>query len=625
MEEFLDQEEVFLFNEGTFYHCYLKFGAHRVKLNRIWGVHFALWAPNASRVRIVGNFNHWRGTNHEMQLREGGVWVLFIPYLKEGEIYKYEITTPQGETFLKADPYAFYTEKRPQTASIVYSLKGYSWGDARWLSERKKAPSKSKPLNIYEVHLGSWKRKNDGSFYSYRELAEELIPYCKEMGFTHIELLPLMEHPYDGSWGYQATGYYSATSRYGTPHELMYFIDQSHQAELGVILDWVPGHFCKDAHGLGRFDGTSLFEGDEHEEWGTYKFNFARSEVWSFLIGNAIFWFDQFHVDGLRVDGVTSMLLLDYGKGDKPWRPNIYGGRENLDAIAFLKALNQVIARYYPEVLMIAEESTDWPLVTKPVEAGGLGFDYKWNMGWMNDILKYMQTDFNSRHKKHNLLTFSLMYAFSEAFILPFSHDEVVHGKKSLIGKMPGDYWCQFAGQKVLYCYQICHPGKKLLFMGGELAQFVEWRYYEGLEWFLLEHTMHRKFKEFVQKLNRLYLGERSLWEQDHDWEGFQWLDVDNKEQSVLIFLRQAKNREFVIVLLNLKPEFYPEFRVGVPLKGKYREVLNTDSELFGGSGQINEASCLAEAIPWHGLKYSIKIKLPPLAGVLLKPVSVYK
>lgn len=619
MTTFLTQEEIFLFNEGTFYHSYLKFGAHQVKLNGVTGVHFALWAPNAFTVRVVGNFNHWQGNRHEMLRREGGVWTLFIPGLGEGELYKYEIVTPGGETYLKADPYAFYGEQRPDTASIVYSLSGYPWRDQKWLRKRRRFYYKAKPLNIYEVHLGSWKRKADGSFYNYRELAKELIPYAKEMGFTHLELLPLMEHPLDGSWGYQVTGYYAATSRYGTPHDLMYFVDECHRQGLGVILDWVPGHFCKDAHGLGRFDGSCLFEQEEHREWGTYKFDFRRREIWSFLISSAIFWLDKFHFDGLRVDGITSMLFLDYGKEPGTWQPNIYGGRENLEAITFLQKLNETVARYFPDVLMIAEESTDWPKVTKPPEEGGLGFQYKWNMGWMNDTLEYAKTGFPWRREKHHLLTFSMVYAFSEHFILPLSHDEVVHGKKSLIGKMPGDYWQKFAGLRVLYLYQMCHPGKKLLFMGGELAQFIEWRYYEGLEWFLLDYPMHRKFKEFIQQVNRLYLQERCLWELDDGWEGFQWLDPNNAAQSVYVFIRRAKNKEFILTALNFKPDFYPEYRIGVPVAGTYKEIMNSDDPVYGGSGQVNPQPVEAEPVPWHGQKYSITVKLPPLAGVLFK------
>lgn len=618
---FLTQEEIFLFNEGTFYHSYLKFGTHQVELNGVMGVHFALWAPNAIKVRVVGNFNNWQGDNHEMHRRQGGVWTLFIPGLREGELYKYEITTAAGETCLKSDPYAFYCEQRPNTASIVYSLDGYCWRDRKWLRKRRRSFDKAKPLNIYEVHLGSWKRKPDGSFYTYRELAKELIPYVKKLGFTHLELLPLAEHPYDGSWGYQVTGYYAATSRYGTPHDLMYFVDECHRHGLGVILDWVPGHFCKDGHGLGRFDGSPLFEEEEHREWGTYKFNFRRREVWSFLISNAIFWLDKFHFDGLRVDGVTSMLYLDYGKEPGTWQPNIYGGRENLEAIAFLQKLNETVARYFPDVLMIAEESTPWPKVTKPPSQGGLGFHFKWNMGWMNDTLEYSAADFPERREKHHLLTFSMVYAFAEKFILPLSHDEVVHGKKSLIGRIPGDYWQQFAGLRVLYLYQMCHPGKKLLFMGGELAQFIEWRYYEGLEWFLLAYPMHRKLQEFVQKINWLYRQERSLWQLDDSWKGFTWLEPNNAAQSVYVFLRRAKNGEFLLVVLNFKPDFYPEYRIGVPAAGQYYEILNSDAPAFGGAGQLNEQPVQAEPVPWQGQEYSIVIKLPPLAGVLLKPV----
>jgi len=621
---FLTEEEIYLFNEGTFYHSYLKFGAHGIKQGKLPGVHFALWAPNALSVSVVGNFNNWQGRVHRMKkLGESGVWALFIPHLAEGEIYKYEIRSRDGKTFLKADPWAFYAEARPGTASIVYNLSGYTWGDEQWLNERRNSIKVEKPLNIYEVHLGSWKRKEGGKFYSYRELAGELIPYVLEMGYTHIELLPIMEHPYDGSWGYQITGYYAATSRYGTPHDLMHFIDQCHQAGLGVVLDWVPGHFCKDAHGLGNFDGTSLFEREEHEQWGTYKFDFSRREVWSFLIGNAVFWIEQFHIDGLRVDGVTSMLHLNYGKGNKPWKPNPNGGREDLDAINFLRTLNRVILNYYPDALMIAEEATDWPMVTKPGELGGLGFTHKWNMGWMNDTLKYVKTDFPYRKENHDLLTFSLLYAFSEDFILPLSHDEVVHGKKSLVEKMPGDYWRKFAGLRLLICSQMCHPGKKLLFMGGELAQFIEWRYDQGLDWLLLKFDMHRKFQTFIKDINHLYLREKSLWANDKNWSGFHWLEVDNKIQSIFIFLRRSIQAEnFVLVLLNYQPQVYREYRMGVPLPGAYREILNTDNDKFGGSGQKNNKFILSEEIPWHGWDYSIKLIVPPLAGVIIERVS---
>ncbi|HZJ82621.1 MAG TPA: 1,4-alpha-glucan branching protein GlgB, partial [Clostridia bacterium] len=546
-------------------------------------------------------------------------WTLFIPQMDEGQLYKYEILTSQGETTLKSDPFAFYSEIRPRTASIVYELEGYEWQDAEWMKKRKVNSSKSRPINIYEIHLGSWRRHEDGSFYSYRDLAKELISYVKDLGFTHIEVLPIMEHPFDGSWGYQTTGYFSATSRYGTPHDLMYFIDQCHQAGIGVILDWVPGHFCKDAHGLGRFNGDPLFEGGEQDEWGTYEFDFSRTEVSSFLVGNAIFWLDIFHFDGLRVDGVTSMLFLDFGKGEMPWIPNEYGGRENIHAINFLRTLNETIDEHHPDTLIIAEESTEWDGVTKPVKEGGLGFDYKWNMGWMNDTLSYMERDFGYRQQDHNKLTFSMHYAFSEDFVLPFSHDEVVHGKKSLIGRMPGDYWRQFAGLRALRFYQMCHPGKKLLFMGSEFGQFIEWRYDGELDWFLLDYESHKGFKDYTQSLNHLYIDEASLWKNDMNWEGFSWLEANNSEQSVLAFTRWANEEEFVIVVLNLKPDFYPEYRIGVPMKGEYRERFNTDSELFGGSGQVNEGVLKTQTIPFHGQEHSVEIKLPPLAGVLIK------
>lgn len=622
-EKYISLEEMYLFNHGKFFHSDLKLGAHKIKLNNRIGVHFALWAPSAKRVYVVGDFNNWQGNLHEMDKQgETGCLALFIPELEEGCRYKYEIETCTGERFLKADPFAFFAECRPNTASIVYSLEGYTWQDSAWLTKREKCESQKKPLLIYEVHLGSWKRRPDQAFYSYRDLADELVAYVQEMGFTHIEFLPLMEHPYDGSWGYQITGFYAATSRYGTPHDLMYLIDRCHQAGIAVIFDWVPGHFCKDAHGLASFDGSWLFEQEEHLEWGTLKFDFSRREVWSFLISNALFWFRWFHIDGLRVDGVTSMLLLNYGKGDQSWVPNIHGGNENLEAIAFLQELNRRIFEYHPYALMIAEESTDWPFVTKPPYDGGLGFNYKWNMGWMNDTLNYFQGFFPSRSSQHHLLTFSLVYAFSENFILPFSHDEVVHGKKSLLDKMPGNYEQKFAGLRLLYLYQICHPGKKLLFMGGELAQFREWCFDSALEWFLLDFEMHRKYKEYVKTLNHLYLQERSLWEIDHDWQGFEWIDVHNYTQSILIFLRKAsEDEDFLIIVLNLQSRGYEEFRVGVPASGYYQELFNSDLACFGGTNKQNTELIMAQPFAWQGRKYSISIKLPPLTGIIIKPV----
>jgi 1,4-alpha-glucan branching enzyme len=615
MKIFLTNEDIWLFNKGKHFRCYLKFGAHRIKMNHNWGVHFALWAPNAKSVKLAGDFNGWNGSGYEMN-QNFGIWSLFVPELEEGELYKYEITTGKGKKTLKSDPFAFYSELRPQTASIVHSLNGYRWGDDDWMKNRDKALLQKRPISIYEVHLGSWKRKHNGALYTYNELAKELIPYAQKMGFTHLELLPLMEHPFDGSWGYQTTGYFSTTSRYGKPQELMHFVDCCHQANIGVILDWVPGHFCRDTHGLGRFDGEMLYERADHPQWGTYEFDLAKPQVHSFLISNAFFWLDKFHFDGLRVDGVTSMLYFDH------LHLNAFGNTENQAAIYFLKTLNEKVNQAFPQALMIAEESSAWAGVTKPVSQGGLGFDYKWNMGWMNDTLRYFAKDFKERHQHHHLLTFSLHYAFSENFILPLSHDEVVHGKKSLLDKMPGDYWQKFAGLKTLYSFQLWHPGKKLLFMGGEIAQFIEWRYYEEVEWFLLAYPSHSSFHNFVSTANHLYLREKSLWQNDINWDGFQWLDVHNHKQSILIFLRKAAQGEFIICLLNLTPNFYPDFKLGVPTKGKYFELFNSDESGFGGSGQLNKDTLEAKKSPMHGQSYSLNIKLPPLAGILIKPIK---
>lgn len=619
---FITTEELYLFNHGEFYHSWLKFGAHRGELNNREGVHFVVWAPNAKQVNVVGDFNQWQGSGHRME-RQGksGVWHLFIAGLGEGQLYKYELETCGGDILLKADPYAFYAETRPNTASVVYKLEGYLWQDQDWTAKRVLDPGQEKPMLIYEVHLGSWRRNADHSFYSYRQLAEELTAYVQEMGFTHVELMPVMEHPYDGSWGYQVTGFYAATSRYGTPRELMYLIDRCHQAGIGVILDWVPGHFCMDAHGLGRFDGTPLFEREVHAEWGTYRFDFSRTEVWSFLISNALFWFDNFHADGLRVDGVTSMLFpQSNGDRERPGHPDNRASRQDPEAIAFLVQLHRTVSAYHPDVLMIAEESTDWPRVTQPPANGGLGFSYKWNMGWMNDTLRYGQSQFGERRTKHNLLTFSMTYAFAERFILPLSHDEVVHGKQSLIGRMPGDYWQKFAGLRVLYLYQLCHPGKKLLFMGAEIGQFIEWRYYEALEWFLLDYDMHRQFQAFVGAANFLYRRERSLWQNDRDWSGFEWIDVNNAHQGILIFLRRAAYaRDFAVVILNFRETGYADYRLGVPAAGYYYEVLNTDAQEFGGSGRRNPGRLAAQLVPWHGRDFSVCITVPALGGVVLK------
>lgn len=618
---FLDQEEIYLFNRGELFHSYLKFGAHSLEWDGIQGTHFAVWVPEALKVSLVGEFNGWCSAKSPMaEFGSSGVWTIFVPKVLEGRLYKYEIESKKGQVFQKSDPYAFFSELRPATASIVYDLENFTWHDQVWMEGRKEADILKKPLLIYEVHLGSWKRAEEGGFYNWRKLAGELLAYVLEVGYTHIELLPIMEHPYDGSWGYQVTGYYSCTSRFGTPDDFKYFIDQCHQAGIGVILDWVPGHFCKDAHGLGRFNGSAVYENQENDQWGTYNFNFAKTEVWSFLISNAMFWFDKFHVDGLRVDGVSSMLYLDFGKDEQACQRNIYGGNENLQAIAFMQKLNEVILQSFPGVLMVAEESTDWPLVTYPPYVNGLGYNFKWNMGWMNDTLRYMSLDFPLRKDHHQLLTFSLTYAFSENFILPLSHDEVVHGKKSLLDRMPGDYRQKFAGLRCLYGYWLCHPGKKLMFMGGELAQFIEWRYDAELDWFLLEYELHRKYQIYVRAFNKLYQQEKALWANEQDWSGFDWIDVHNNQQSILVFCRRTnEDGDFLIILINFQAQGYEKFRLGVPCQGIYQEIFNSDQEIYGGEDQVNRSLLLAEPVAYHGQEFSININVAPLAAIILK------
>jgi 1,4-alpha-glucan branching enzyme len=530
----LSEEEIYLFYEGTFCYAYKKFGAHAVTENDVSGVRFTVWAPSAIKVGVAGEFNNWQALEHLLvRITNTGIWTAFFPGIQPGDLYKYGIYTLSGEVFLKADPFAFCSEKRPETASIISSKEKYNWGDEQW--QKKKVQPYQQPINIYEVHLGSWRRKPDGGFMNYREIAHEMADYALEMGYTHLELLPVMEHPFDDSWGYQVTGYYSVTSRFGTPEDFKYFIDYCHKKGLGIILDWVPSHFCRDEHGLVRFDGTKLYEAGESAQWGTYYFDFSKPEVVSFLISNAIYWFEVFHVDGLRVDAVASMLYLDYGKEENDWVPNKYGGNEQLEAVKFIKKLHETVFRHVRNPLMIAEESTSWPLVTKPTYDGGLGFNYKWNMGWMNDVLEYMSKATNNRKAYHHKITFSFLYTFSENFILPLSHDEVVHGKKALIEKMPGDYWQKFANLRLLFGYMIAHPGKKLIFMGAELAQFHEWRHYEELYWRILEFDMHRSFQQYVKELNHFYLSEKALWEQDHDCNGFSWIEADNSKQSVAV------------------------------------------------------------------------------------------
>lgn len=631
-EQPLSSYDAYLFREGNHFRSYDFLGAHITTIEGCEGALFRVWAPNAAAVSLIGSFNDWKAEGYAMTKSEdSGIWSIFVPGLKEWEMYKYEITASDGRKLVKADPYAFYSELRPGTASRLVSLGKYHWKDQSWMECRKKLNIFERPVSIYEVHPGSWKQKPDGEFYTYTELAEELVEYVKAMGYTHIELLPLGEHPFDGSWGYQATGYYSPTSRYGSPHDLMYFIDKCHQEGIGVILDWVPGHFCKDDHGLRLFDGTPLYEYSdprkgENYGWGTCHFDLGKPEIHSFLISNAVFWFEKYHVDGLRVDAVASMLYLDYDRKPGEWVPNKFGGRENLEAVEFLRKLNKVVFEYFPNVMMIAEESTTWPLVTAPTYLGGLGFNYKWNMGWMNDMLKYMSMDPIHRKWHHNLITFSLMYAYTENYILPLSHDEVVHGKKSLLDKMPGDYWQKFANLRVFLGYMAAHPGKKLLFMGGELAQFIEWRYDTGLDWLLLDYEKHREMQHYVRQLNGVYRNEKALWEQDHVFEGFEWIDANNYEQSIIVFMRKGKTlSDTVIIVCNFTPVVYEDYKIGVPFMGDYLEIFNSDSTEFGGSGQLNAGRLTARSQKWHNQQYSIEIKVPPLAAVYFKPAGIIK
>ncbi len=624
---FPDAFNLYLFHEGNLFKSYNMLGAHLRFENGQEGVRFSVWAPRAREVRVSGDFNGWRGSVHPMEkVNHSGVWTLFIPEARQNHAYKYEIVTPHGEILEKADPYAFESEMRPASASRVSSLGGYQWGDNAWIKKRDSQTPHNLPMLIYEVHLGSWKRKKFGAFLTYRELADQLVDYVLSMGYTHIELLPLAEHPYDGSWGYQATGYYAVTSRFGGPHDFMYFVDRCHQAGIGVILDWVPGHFCKDAHGLRQFDGFPLFEPEdarraENPQWDTLNFDLGRPEVRSFLISNALFWMEVYHVDGLRVDAVASMLYLDFGRGPDQWVPNPFGGRENLEAVSFLKQLNEQVFHHFPGALMIAEESTQWPLVSAPTYHGGLGFNFKWNMGWMNDTLRYMALDPIHRQAHHDWLTFSFWYTLSENFVLPLSHDEVVHCKKSLADKMPGDYWQKFANLRVLYGYMMAHPGKKLLFMGGEIGQFSEWNYDSELDWNVLDYDMHAKLQRYVRELNYFYLEQKALWEMDHCAEGFQWIDPHDIKQSVISFLRRSPSSggSELIMICNFTPAVHSDYRVGVPGPGSYREVFNSDRDIYGGSGQVNHGILVAQQQPWQNRDWSLPVLVPPLAVVVFE------
>jgi len=622
--------ELYLHGEGNFLESYERLGAHIRTVEGVQGVHFAVWAPNALRVSVIGPFNAWDNRVNPMQRRgDGGVWETFIPNLPKGTHYKYSIKSQfLGYEIDKSDPYGFYFEVRPSTDTRVWDIDSYQWNDQEWMERRAQTQALDRPMSIYEVHLGSWRRGEGNAFLSYRELAHQLVDYVKEMGYTHIELMPIAEHPLDGSWGYQVTGYYAPTSRFGTPDDFMYFVDYCHQHGIGVLLDWVPAHFPRDAHGLAFFDGTHLYEHadprqGEHRDWGTKIFNYGRNEVRNFLLSNALFWLKKYHIDGLRVDAVASMLYLDYSRSPGEWIPNKYGGRENLEAIDFLRRFNELVHEHVPGVITCAEESTSWPMVTRPTYMGGLGFDYKWNMGWMHDTLSYMQKDPIYRRYHQNEITFSLIYAFHENFILPFSHDEVVHLKKSMLDKMPGDVWQKFANLRALYAYMYGHPGKKLLFMGGEFGQWAEWSEARSLDWHLLQFEEHRKLQRFVRDLNHFYRHEPALFEVDSSWEGFQWIDFTDAEQSVISFQRRAKEpAEMLIFVCNFTPVVRESYRVGLPISGLYQEVLNSDWTIYGGSGVTNSGMIAAQDLPWQNCKFSAPLRLPPLGVFVLKPVK---
>jgi 1,4-alpha-glucan branching enzyme len=626
----LTNYDLYLFGEGTHHRAYKKLGAQLGEIGGRLGVHFAVWAPNAEQVSVIGDHNAWNPRSHPMQLRaEAGLWEAFIPDIGTGTRYKYHIVSRyNGYQVDKTDPYGFAAEIRPHTASRVWDLSSYTWGDQEWMANRARKNSLDSPISIYEVHLGSWKRvpAEDNRPLTYREMAVQLADYVHEAGFTHVEFLPVTEHPFDGSWGYQTNGYFAPTSRFGTPADFMFLVDHLHRNGIGVILDWVPAHFPKDEAGLGYFDGTHLYEHadprqGEQPDWNTLVFNYGRREVGSFLTANALFWFDQYHVDGLRVDAVASMLYVDYGKREGQWVPNRYGGNENLDAMAFLRQVNEQVYRAYPDTMMIAEESTAWPMVSRPIYLGGLGFGLKWNMGWMHDILDYMSKDPVFRSFHHHKLTFSLQYAFTENFVLPFSHDEVVHGKGSMIRKMPGDEWQKFANLRLLYGFMFGHPGKKLLFMGDEFGQWSEWNHDASLDWHLLQYPVHSGLRRWVRDLNTLYRGQPSLFDVDFDTAGFEWVDCSDSQRSVVCFLRKGKHlADMMLFVCNFTPVPRHNYRVGVPLDCHWRELLNSDAPLYGGSGQGNIGGVAAVPLPIHGRPYSLNLTLPPLGVVIFQP-----
>lgn len=624
----LTEDDLYLFNEGSHYRLYEKLGSHLLTIDGQKGTYFAVWAPDAKQVSVIGDFNGWDRTSHPLQQRgQSGIWCGFVPCVGKGAIYKYHIASRyKGYRVDKADPYAVHSETPPKTASVVWNI-GYDWGDQEWLKKRRERNALDAPMSIYEVHPGSWRRliEEDNRSLTYREMAPQLADYVNQMGFTHVEFLPLMEHPFFGSWGYQITGYFAPTSRYGTPQDFMFLIDYLHQHDVGVILDWVPSHFPTDKHGLGFFDGTHLYEHAYpqrgfHPDWTSYIFNYGRKEVQSFLLSNAFFWLDKYHVDGLRVDAVASMLYLDYSRKKGEWMPNEYGGRENLEAIAFLRRFNEEVYKSYPDVQTIAEESTAWPMVSRPTYVGGLGFGLKWDMGWMHDTLEYITKNPIYRKYHHNELTFRMLYAFTENFTLPLSHDEVVHGKGSLLGKMPGDDWQKFANLRLLLGYMYAQPGKKLLFMGAELGQWREWHHDESLDWHLLEYQRHTGIKKWVEDLNRLYRSEPALYELDCEPAGFEWIDGSDVEHSVISFIRKGKSTgSIVLVVCNFTPMTHFNYKVGAPHGGLWTELLNSDAKQYGGSGQGNLGGAESASVPWHGRPYSLKITVPPLATVFFK------
>lgn len=613
-----------LFNSGNAVHCYDIFGAHLVNSDGKNGVIFRVWAPNALSVSVVGDFNNWDNSSHFMTKTDNGIWELFVEGISAFAIYKYCIETPENEKILKADPYAFYAETAPNNASIVYSTENYIWNDENWLEYRKNRDKIKNPMNIYEMHLGSWKKNSDGSFVNYRTLADELVPYLQEMHYTFVQLMPLMEYPFEGSWGYQATGYFAATSRYGTPEDLMYFVDKLHQANIGIIIDWVPSNFPKDSFALAKFDGTALYESEnpkvgERPSWGTYLFDYSTPQVVSFLISSAMFWIERYHIDGIRVGALSSMLYLDYEKNDGEWTPNQFGGKENLEALRFVKKLNSSIHNLHPDVIMFAEESTAWPKMTRPVEEGGLGFDYKWNMSWTNDMLHYMSLDPQWRPFNHDNFTYSFFYAFSEHFLLPISHDEVSHNKKSLLNKMPGTLDEKFAGVRAFIAYMYAHPGKKLIFMGCELGQFEEWDIYSQLQWNLLSEEKHAQLRLFFKDIGRFYLDNKPLYELDTSWKGFDWIHHDDYINSVIAFKRCDSDGNEIIAVCNLQPTKHIKYNIGVPKYGLYDEIFNSDSVEYGGSGITNGTGIVPEITKIHGYNQGLSLTLPPLGVIYLR------